>query len=71
MAAPALAAMESPAAADVVVTVPDVVADDADSEHVLDVHWVIDPVRPVLAESSWKSLPVPLKSFDCLASTPH
>jgi hypothetical protein len=26
---------------------------------------------PVLAGSSWKSLPIPLKSFDCLASTPH
>jgi len=71
VAAPALAAMESPAAADVAVTVPDVVADDADAEHVLDVHWEIDPVRPVLAGSSWKSLPAPLKSFDCLASIPH
>jgi hypothetical protein len=26
---------------------------------------------PVLAGSSWKSLPLPLKSFACLPSTPH
>jgi hypothetical protein len=26
---------------------------------------------PALAGSSWKSLPVPLKLFDCLAATPH
>jgi hypothetical protein len=33
--------MKSPGAADEVVTVPDVVADDADPEHVLDVQgWI-------------------------------
>jgi hypothetical protein len=31
-----------------------------------------EPARfPALAGSSWKSLPVPLKSFDCLALMPH
>jgi len=64
-----------------VVTVPDVVADDADAEHGalggqgVDVHDpdpVIVPERfPALAGSSWKSLPLPLKSFDCLAFIPH
>ena len=65
-----------------VVAVPDVVADDADAEHNVlggqgwDVHDPVDPVNvperfPALLGSSWKSLPVPLKSFDCLASIPH
>jgi hypothetical protein len=63
--------MKSPGGADEVVTDPDVVADDADAEHVLDEQEEIDPVRPTLAGSSWKSLPLPLKSFDCLAFIPH
>jgi hypothetical protein len=61
-----------------VVTVPDVVADDADAEHGAlggqgwNVHPVSVPLRLLaLLGSSWKSLPVPLKSFDCLASIPH
>lgn len=74
---------ESPGGKDPeVVAVPDVVADDAEAEHVVlggqgwDVHDPVDPVnvpeRPaLLAVSSWKSLPVPLKSFDCLASIPQ
>ena len=33
---------------------------------------VTEPERfPALAGSSWKSLPEPLKSLDCLASIPH
>jgi hypothetical protein len=70
--------MESPGSAAEVVTVPDVVADDADPVHViLGGQGAIehDPVTvtetALVAGSSWKSLPVPLKSFDCLAAIPH
>jgi hypothetical protein len=71
--------MESPGAADEVVTVPDVVADDADAEHgaLGGQGWTVhDPVNvpvrfPALLGSSWKSLPEPLKLFDCLAAIPH
>jgi hypothetical protein len=71
--------MTSPAAADEVVTVTDVVADDADAEHVVDEQGgatVHDPVSvperfPALSGSSWKLLPEPLKLFDCLAAIPH
>jgi hypothetical protein len=74
--------MESPGGrADTVVAIPDVVADDADAHEVpdgqgWDVHDPVDPVNvperfPALLGSSWKSLPVPLKLFDCLALIPH
>jgi hypothetical protein len=71
--------MESPGTADEVVTVPDVVADDADAEHSAlgGQGWTVhDPVSVplrllALLGSSWKLLPVPLKSFDCLAAIPH
>ena len=60
-----------------VVMVTDVVADDAEVEHVVlggqgwNVHPVSVPDRTLLAVSSVKSLPEPLKSFDCLAFIPH
>jgi hypothetical protein len=72
--------MESPGGrADEVVTVPDVVADDADAEHGVPggQGWnVHDPVNVperfgMLLGSSWKLLPEPLKLFDCLAAIPH
>ena len=65
------------------VTASSVVGEDCVTEHddepggqVLDVDWVHDPVAVperfgTLWGSIWKSLPEPLKSFDCLAFIPH
>jgi hypothetical protein len=68
--------MESPGGtADEVVTVPDVVVDDADAEHAVPDRQGVDVHDPMtvperfgmLWGSSWKLLPEPLKLFDCLA----